>query len=65
MATKAQIGSQDYQRMTFEHDAEFVHGEIVERSLPDEIHFAIQFLIPLHFGLSSIPTPCILALRYA
>ena len=36
--------------MTFQHDAEFVHGEIVERSLPDEMHSAIQFLILLRFG---------------
>jgi Uma2 family endonuclease len=50
MSTKAQIRSQDYLRMTFEHDAEFVHGEIVERAMPDEIHSAIQFLILLQFG---------------
>ena len=36
--------------MTFQHDAEFLHGEIVERSLPDEMHSAIQFLILLRFG---------------
>ena len=34
MSTMAQIRSEDYLRMTFEHDAEFVHGEIVERSMP-------------------------------
>ncbi len=50
MATKTQIGAEDYLRMTFEHDAEFAHGEIVERSMPDEIHSAIQFLILLRFG---------------
>jgi len=50
MSTKTQIRSEDYLRMTFEHDAEFVHGEIVERSMPDEIHSAIQFLILLQFG---------------
>src|ERR1700690_1773236 len=50
MSTKTQIRSEDYLRMTFEHDAEFVHGEIVERAMPDEIHSAIQFLILLHFG---------------
>jgi len=50
MATKTQIRAEDYLRMTFEHDAEFVHGEIVERAMPDEIHSAIQFLILLHFG---------------
>src|SRR5882724_5151349 len=50
MSTKTQIRSEDYLRMTFEHDAEFLHGEIVERSMPDEIHSAIQFLILLQFG---------------
>jgi|SRR5580700_9556173 Uma2 family endonuclease len=50
VATKTQIRSEDYLRMTFEHDAEFVHGEIVERGMPDEIHSAIQFLILLKFG---------------
>ena len=50
MSTKTQIRSEDYLRMTFEHDAEFVRGEIVERGMPDEIHSAIQFLILLRFG---------------
>lgn len=50
VATKTQIRAEDYLRMTFEHDAEFVHGEIVERSMPDEIHSALQFLILLRFG---------------
>src|SRR6202035_5320246 len=50
VATKTQITAEQYLRMTFEHDAEFVHGEIVERGMPDEIHSAIQFLILLRFG---------------
>jgi len=50
VATKTQNRAEDYLRMTFEHEAEFVHGEIVERSMPDEIHSAIQFLILLRFG---------------
>ena len=50
MSTKTQIRSEDYLRMTFEHDAEFAHGEVVERSMPDEVHSAIQFLILLRFG---------------
>jgi len=45
MATKTQIRAEDYLRMTFEHDAEFVHGEIVERSMPDLTHGRIQFLL--------------------
>ena len=36
--------------MTFEHDAEFVHGEIVERSMPDLIHSRIQTELAIGFG---------------
>jgi Uma2 family endonuclease len=50
MATKTQIRAEDYLRMTFEHDAEFAHGEIVERSMPDKLHAWIQSLIVLRFG---------------
>ena len=50
MATKAQITAEQYLHMTFEHDAEFVHGEIVERSMPDRIHSLIQFLILMAIG---------------
>jgi Uma2 family endonuclease len=50
VATKTQITSEQYLRMTFEHDAEFVHGEIVERAMPDYIHSTIQLLILLRFG---------------
>src|SRR5580658_4695288 len=45
MATKAQITAEQYLDMTFEHDAEFVQGEIVERNMPDYIHGKIQFLL--------------------
>ena len=50
MATKTQITAGEYLRMTFEHDAEFVHGEIVERSMPDYIHSTIQALLAFLFG---------------
>jgi Uma2 family endonuclease len=50
MATKAQITAEQYLHMTFEHDAEFVHGEIVERSMPDNVHSLIQFLILMQIG---------------
>ena len=50
VATRTQIRAEDYLRMTFEHDAELVHGELVERSMPDEVHSAIQFLILLQFA---------------
>jgi Uma2 family endonuclease len=50
MATKTQIRAEDYLRMTFEHDAEFVHGEIVERSMPDLTHGRLQGLVVIEFG---------------
>jgi Uma2 family endonuclease len=53
VATNTQITAEQYLRMTFEHDAEFVHGEIVERSMPDWIHSTIQYLILLHFAATT------------
>ncbi len=50
VATKTEITAEQYLRMTFEHDAEFVHGEIVERAMPDYIHGRLEFLISLVFG---------------
>ena len=50
VATKTQIRAEDYLRMTFEHDAEFVHGDIVERPMPDYTHARIQFLLSFEFG---------------
>jgi len=45
MATKAQITAEQYLHMPFDYDAEYVRGDIVERSSPDLIHGRIQFLI--------------------
>ncbi len=50
VATKTQITAEQYLRMTFEHDAEFVHGEIVERSMPDYVHATIEALLAFMFG---------------
>jgi hypothetical protein len=49
MSTKTQIRSEDYLRMTFEHDAEFVHVEIVERGMPDLNHGRLEGLIFAQF----------------
>ena len=49
MSTKAQIRAEDYLRMTFEHDAEFVHGEIVERGMPTYVHGRLEGLIFAEF----------------
>src|SRR5271169_5100720 len=62
MATKTQIRAEDYLRMTFEHDAEFVHGEIVERSMPDLTHGRTQALMGSEFArlVSKSPLyPCL------
>jgi Uma2 family endonuclease len=50
VATKTQVRAEDYLRMTFEHDAEFVHGDIVERKMPDYIHGRIEYLLSFEFG---------------
>ncbi len=69
VATKTQITAEQYLRMTFEHDAEFVHGEIVERSMPDYIHSTIQALLAFLFGAlrqsHGLLTCCELRLRLA
>jgi Uma2 family endonuclease len=49
VATKTQITAEQYLRMTFEHDAELVHGDIVERSMPDYVHARIQILLGVLF----------------
>jgi Uma2 family endonuclease len=52
VATKTQITAEQYLRMTFEHDAEFVRGEIVERAMPDYIHGRLQALLLSRFEAS-------------
>lgn len=41
MATNAQVTAEQCLHMTFEYDAEFVNGELVERALPDLDHSRI------------------------
>jgi Uma2 family endonuclease len=45
VATRTQVTAEQYLRMPFEHDAEFVHGEIVERAMPDYVHGRTQGLL--------------------
>jgi|HubBroStandDraft_6_1064221.scaffolds.fasta_scaffold181931_1 Uma2 family endonuclease len=62
VATKTQITAEQYLRMTFEPDAEFVRGEIVERAMPDYLHGRLEYLISLAFGRliqSSRLYPCL------
>src|ERR1700680_3382818 len=49
VATKTQITAEQYLRMTFENDAEFVRGEIFERAMPDYIHGRTQGLLGVPF----------------
>ncbi|MDP8982906.1 MAG: Uma2 family endonuclease [Acidobacteriota bacterium] len=49
MATKTRITEEEYLRSTFEPDAEFVGGEIAERSLPDYLRSKIQGLLLIWF----------------
>ena len=50
MATKTRITEEQYLGLTFEPDAEFVRGEIAERSMPDYLHSKIQGLLLIWFG---------------
>jgi Uma2 family endonuclease len=50
MATKAQITAEQYLHMTFEYDAEFVRGEVIERALPDILHSMAQFRVSMRFA---------------
>ncbi len=47
-----QVSLDDYLKMSFEYDAEYVDGEIVERAMPDNFHSRtvyqlIKILVPL------------------
>jgi Uma2 family endonuclease len=44
VATIAQLSPAEYLRTSFpDLDKEFVHGELIERSMPDNVHSALQF----------------------
>src|SRR5580700_9357822 len=45
VSTKTPVSPADYLAMTFERDAEFVNGEVVERSMPDLVHSRIHYLL--------------------
>ena len=51
MPTETQVTAEEYRRMSFEGpDAEFVHGEIVERTLPNLIHSRVQAQLVVVFA---------------
>jgi len=57
VSTKTQFRAEDYLRMTFEHHAEFVHGDLIERSMPDDIHSKIQLFANLKETLDCTLVP--------
>ncbi|HYL38525.1 MAG TPA: Uma2 family endonuclease [Bryobacteraceae bacterium] len=52
MLAKTQIGVEEYLALAFPDrpEPDYVHGEVVERSLPTPIHSQIQALLILQFG---------------
>lgn len=42
MATKVMVPLADYLSTSYEHDREYVHGEVVERGMPNRDHSEIQ-----------------------
>jgi Uma2 family endonuclease len=42
MATSAIISEQEYLRTDYEHDCEWIEGQVRERAMPDEFHSALQ-----------------------
>jgi Uma2 family endonuclease len=42
MATSAMISEQEYLRTYYEHDCEWIEGQVRERAMPDEFHSALQ-----------------------
>jgi Uma2 family endonuclease len=55
MATKAQVTAEQHLHMTFDYDAEFVHGEIVERAVPNYSHGRIQTVLSSMFDAVRTP----------
>jgi len=50
VSTKTEVSAEEYLHMTFEYDAEFVRGEIVQRGEPDNLHSQLQLLILLRLA---------------
>jgi Uma2 family endonuclease len=62
MAIAELVGAEQYLHMTFEHDAEFVEGRIVERPMPTWEHASMQgflirelWVIGRSLGLFTVP----------
>jgi Uma2 family endonuclease len=52
MATSVMVPLEEYLTTSYEHDCEWIEGELKERGMPDEFHSAIQaFLMEYFAGL--------------
>jgi Uma2 family endonuclease len=52
MATSAMISEQEYLRTYYEHDCEWIEGQVRERAMPDEFHSALQTFFIAYFALA-------------
>ena len=50
MATAVMIPLEQYLSTSYEHDCEWIEGEIRERGMPDEYHSAIQMFLLQYFA---------------
>jgi Uma2 family endonuclease len=51
MATATVISEQEYLHTSYEHDCEWIDGEVRERAMPDQYHSALQVFFTIYFGL--------------
>jgi Uma2 family endonuclease len=49
MGTTAMISQEEYLRTSYEHDCEWIEGEVRERAMPDEYHSALQQFFLMYF----------------
>jgi Uma2 family endonuclease len=49
MAVNTQVSIEEYLHMSFEHDREYVRGELVERALPTLSHSDVQNALSVFF----------------
>jgi hypothetical protein len=53
VTARTPVSAEEYLQMTFEHDAEFVRGELVERGVPNNLHSILQPLLLVRFVTAS------------
>jgi hypothetical protein len=51
MATATYISEQEYLHTSYEHDCEWIDGEVRERAMPDQYHSVLQVFFTIYFGL--------------